>query len=206
MYAIVDIAGQQFKVAKNNKIFVHRLENEEGSQVSFDKVMLIDNDGIVTLGEPTVNGAAVVAKVVAHVKGDKVLVFKKKRRKGYQKLNGHRQCFSEIVIEEIMEKGYKATAKKAEAAKEGSTEKASTKAAGEKKAEAKKEEAPKKAAPKKEEASEDTLKATTAENKTAVSEEVKETATAKKVSAKAGEEKPEAAKAETKDEKSKEEE
>ncbi len=107
MYAIVDIAGQQFKVEKNNKLFVHRLEDKEGSTVSFDKVLLIDKDGKVSVGAPVVDGATVVAKVVSHLKGDKVLVFKKKRRKGYQVLNGHRQFYTELVIEDILEKGQK---------------------------------------------------------------------------------------------------
>ena len=102
MYAIVDIAGQQFKVEKESKLFVHRLEGEEGSNVEFDKVLLIDNDGKVKVGKPIVKGAKISAKIVSHVKGDKVLVFKKKRRKGYQVLNGHRQYFSEIHIEDII--------------------------------------------------------------------------------------------------------
>ncbi|MCT4614538.1 MAG: 50S ribosomal protein L21 [Marinifilaceae bacterium] len=100
-YAIVEIAGQQFKVEKDQTIFVHRLSNEEGSTVEFDKVLLLDNEGQVTVGAPTVEGAKVSAKVLSHMKGDKVLVFKKKRRKGYKKLNGHRQYLSQIQIEEI---------------------------------------------------------------------------------------------------------
>ena len=94
MYAIVEIAGQQFKVEKDQQIFVHRLDAKEGSKVDFDKVLLVDNGGKVNVGAPAVEGAKVTAKVVSHVKGDKVLVFKKKRRKGYQKLNGHRQAFT----------------------------------------------------------------------------------------------------------------
>jgi len=105
MYAIVDIAGQQFKVEKDQKVFVHRLNAEEGSKVSFDKVLLVDNDGKVKVGTPTVSGAKVSATVLNHLKGDKVLVFKKKRRKGYQKMNGHRQYLSCIQIEGINEKG-----------------------------------------------------------------------------------------------------
>jgi len=101
MYAIVDIAGQQFKVEKDQKIFVHRQEAEEGVSLSFDKVLLIDNDGDVVVGVPTVAGAKISAKVLAHVRGDKVLVFKKNRRKGYQKLNGHRQDFTQIQVEAI---------------------------------------------------------------------------------------------------------
>jgi len=110
MYAIVDIAGQQFKVEKDQKLYVHRLEVEEGKKVSFDKVLLIDTGNKVAVGNPVVKGASVDAKVISHMKGDKVLVFKKKRRKGYQKLNGHRQYMTQIQIEAISEKG--ATAKK----------------------------------------------------------------------------------------------
>jgi large subunit ribosomal protein L21 len=101
MYAIVEIAGQQFKVEKDQQIFVHRLEAEEGSKVDFDKVLLVDNEGKVNVGAPAVKGAKVTAKVISHVKGDKVLIFKKKRRKGYQTLNGHRQAFTQITIESI---------------------------------------------------------------------------------------------------------
>jgi large subunit ribosomal protein L21 len=101
MYAIVDIAGQQFKVEKERKIFVHRLAAEEGATLEFDKVLLVDNDGSLSIGAPIVEGAKVTAKVLAHVKGDKVIVFKKKRRKGYKKKNGHRQCFTQILIENI---------------------------------------------------------------------------------------------------------
>mgnify|MGYP005840766965 FL=1 len=101
MYAIVDIAGQQFKVEKGKTFFVHRLNADEGSSVEFSKILLADNDGKVTVGAPYINGAKISAKVVKHLKGDKVLVFKKKRRNGYRKLNGHRQCFSKIEIENI---------------------------------------------------------------------------------------------------------
>ncbi|MCB0819957.1 MAG: 50S ribosomal protein L21 [Bacteroidetes bacterium] len=101
MYAIVDIAGQQFKVEKDQQIFVHRLASEEGAKVDFDQVLLIDNNGKVQVGTPTVSGASVSAKVLSHLKGDKVIVFKKKRRKGYQKSNGHRQQFTKIQIESI---------------------------------------------------------------------------------------------------------
>jgi len=101
MYAIVEIAGQQFKVEKDQKVFVHRLAQEEGVQIDFDKVLLVDEDGKVKVGTPVVKGAKVSAKVLAHVRGDKVKVFKKKRRKGYQKLNGHRQDLTQIQIEEI---------------------------------------------------------------------------------------------------------
>ena len=105
MYAIVDIAGQQFRVEKGQKIFVHRLDNPEGEMVDFDKVLLIDNEGKISIGEPLVEGAFVEGKVLTHIKGDKVIVFKKKRRKGYQKRNGHRQLFSQIEVLEINEKG-----------------------------------------------------------------------------------------------------
>jgi large subunit ribosomal protein L21 len=101
MYAVVEIAGQQFKVAKDQHLFVHRLASEEGKSVTFDKVMLIDNDGKVNVGAPVIEGASVKAKVLEHLKGDKVIVFKKKRRKGYKKKNGHRQYLSKIQIESI---------------------------------------------------------------------------------------------------------
>jgi len=101
MYAIVDIAGQQFKVQEDQQVFVHRLENEEGSKVSFDRVLLVDNDGKVEVGAPVISSVSVEGKVVKHLQADKVLVFKKKRRKGYQKLNGHRQQLTEILIESI---------------------------------------------------------------------------------------------------------
>ena len=102
MYAIVEIAGQQFKVAKDQKVYVHRLQNEEGSQVIFDNVLLTDNEGTVTVGAPAIKGASVKAKVVSHLKGDKVIVFKKKRRKGYKVKNGHRQYLTELLIEEVL--------------------------------------------------------------------------------------------------------
>ena len=102
MYAIVEIAGQQMKVEKGRKIYVHRLENAEGETVVFDKVLLVDNDGDVKVGTPVVEGASVTVSVLEHVKGDKVLVFKKKRRKGYQKMNGHRQYMTKVQIEEVI--------------------------------------------------------------------------------------------------------
>ena len=105
MYAIVEIAGQQFKVAKDQKVYVHRLAQEEGSKVSFDQVYLLDNGKDITLGAPAITGASVEAKVVKHLKGDKVIVFKKKRRKGYRVKNGHRQSLTEILIEGISAKG-----------------------------------------------------------------------------------------------------
>jgi len=102
MYAIVEIAGQQMKAEKGRKIYVHRLVNAEGETVVFDKVLLVDNDGAVTVGTPVVEGASVTVTVLEHVKGDKVLVFKKKRRKGYQKMNGHRQYLTKVQIEEVI--------------------------------------------------------------------------------------------------------
>jgi large subunit ribosomal protein L21 len=101
MYAIVEIAGQQFRVQQDQQIFVHRLAGQVGDKVEFEKVLLVDNNGDIKVGAPTVSGAVVKATVLNHVQGDKVLVFKKKRRKGYKKLNGHRQQFSKIKIESI---------------------------------------------------------------------------------------------------------
>ena len=116
MYAIVEIAGQQFKVEKDQQIFVHRLEAEQGTNVSFDKVLLLDNQGKINVGAPAVKGASVTAKVMEHLKGDKVIVFKKKRRKGYKVKNGHRQYLTKIEIQAINEKplAKKAAAKKEE--------------------------------------------------------------------------------------------
>lgn len=102
MIAIVDIAGQQFKVEKGLKLFVHRLEGETGENVEFNNVLMVDNGGKFSVGTPNVEGASVSAKILEHLKGDKVLVFKKKRRKGYQKLNGHRQYLTKIEIENIV--------------------------------------------------------------------------------------------------------
>lgn len=138
MYAIVEIAGQQFKVAKDQKVFVHRLQNEEGSKVSFDNVLLLD-DGKITIGAPAIKGAVITAKVLNHLKGDKVIVFKKKRRKGYRVKNGHRQFLTEIQIESI---SAKAPVKKAPVKKEA-------KPVEETKKPVAKKAAPKKAAPKK---------------------------------------------------------
>jgi large subunit ribosomal protein L21 len=117
MYAIVEIAGQQFKVAKDQKVYVHRLPSAEGDKVTFDNVLLLDDNGNVTIGAPAIDGAAVEAKVVKHLKGDKVIVFKKKRRKGYKVRNGHRQYLTEIVIEGITASGAKKAAPKKEAKK-----------------------------------------------------------------------------------------
>ena len=101
MYAIVNIAGQQVKVSENQPVIVNRLNAEEGAVLNFDQVILVDNDGKVNSGTPVLSGATVSAKVLSHLKGDKVIVFKKKRRKGYQKSNGHRQQFTKIQIESI---------------------------------------------------------------------------------------------------------
>jgi len=98
MYAIVNIAGQQFKVAKDQKIFVHRLQGEEGASIEFDNVLLAEDGGKFSVGTPSLKGAKISAKILSHLKGDKVIVFKKKRRKGYKKKNGHRQQFSKIEI------------------------------------------------------------------------------------------------------------
>lgn len=105
MYAIVEIAGQQFKVERGNKVYVHRLDANEGAKVEFDRVMLIDNDGKISVGNPTVDGAKVAATIIEHLKGDKVIVFKKKRRKGYQKWNNHRQSYTQILVQGILGKG-----------------------------------------------------------------------------------------------------
>jgi large subunit ribosomal protein L21 len=116
MYAIVEIAGQQFKVVQDQKLFVHRLADKEGAKVSFDKVYLLDDGKKVTLGAPAIAGASVEAKVVSHLKGDKVIVFKKKRRKGYRVKNGHRQALTELVIESIQASGANPKAAPAKAA------------------------------------------------------------------------------------------
>ena len=110
MYAIVEIGGKQVKVEKNQKIFVNRLDAKEGSKVTFDNILLLDNAGKVVLGTPSVKGAAVEAKIIKHLKDDKVIVFKKKRRKGYKVKNGHRQFLTEIMVEKILEKGAKPAA------------------------------------------------------------------------------------------------
>ncbi len=101
MYAIVSIAGQQMKVAENKSVIVHRLDAKEGEKVEFDQVLMVDNGGKAQVGAPVISGAKVSATVVSHLKGDKVIVFKKKRRKGYQKSNGHRQQFTQISIDKI---------------------------------------------------------------------------------------------------------
>ncbi len=107
MYAIVEIAGQQFKVERGNKVYVHRLDANEGTNIEFDKVFLIDNGGTISIGSPTVDGARVAATIIEHLKGDKVIIFKKKRRKGYQKWNNHRQHLTQILIQGVLGKGEK---------------------------------------------------------------------------------------------------
>ena len=151
MYAIVEIAGQQFKVEEGKKIFVHRLEVEEGNQIEFDQVLLIEDDGKITIGEPTIKDAVVEGKILDHMRGDKVIVFKKKRKKGYRVKNGHRQNFTQVEIVSI---NVKASPKKATPKKEEvkvAEVKVTKKPAKEKKA-AEKKPAVKKPAVKKEEA------------------------------------------------------
>ena len=111
MYAIVEIAGQQFKVSKSDKLFVNRLSKKEGEKISFDNVLLIDDGKNVKVGEPKLSGAIVNAKIIAHLKGDKTIVFKKKRRKGYRVKNGHRQFLTELLIEDVSENGAKTNVK-----------------------------------------------------------------------------------------------
>jgi len=120
MYAIVDLAGQQMKVEKDQKVIVHRLEGEEGTKVEFDQVLLLENNGTVSVGNPVIEGAKVTATIINHLRGDKVLVFKKKRRKGYQKQTGHRQDLTRILIEDIAAKAVKQ--KKTEKKEEAETE------------------------------------------------------------------------------------
>ena len=150
MYAIVEIAGQQFKVAQDQKVYVHRLKGEEGSKVTFDTIFLLDDNGTISIGAPAIKGAAVTAKILGHLKGDKVIVFKKKRRKGYIKKNGHRQALTEIQIESIAASG----------AKKAAPKKAETKA-----------EAPKAEAPKAEAVSKDVSSMTVAELKALAKEQ-----------------------------------
>ena len=116
MYANEEIAGQQFKVSKDLKVYVHRLADKEGDAISFAKVLLLDDNGTITLGAPAVEGASVEAKVLQHLKGDKVIIFKKKRRKDYKKRNGHRQYLTQIQISGITAPGAKKAAAKKEAA------------------------------------------------------------------------------------------
>lgn len=116
MYAIVEIGGKQFKVKQDQKLYVSRLDAEIGDTVSFDRVLLTSGDGVVKVGAPVVDGASVSAKVLDHVKGDKIIVFKKKRRKGYKVKNGHRQPYTQIAIDSVgVSKKKRVTKKKAEA-------------------------------------------------------------------------------------------
>ena len=157
MYAIVEIAGHQYKVEKDQQVFVNRLDAEEGKKVKFDRVLLVDKGGDVTVGAPAVDGMAVHAVVERHLKGDKVLIFKKKRRKGYQKLNGFRASLTEIKITDIKKAAAKKAAPKKDAeaapAKEAAAKKPAAKKPAAKKPAAKKpaakKPAAKKAAPKK---------------------------------------------------------
>jgi large subunit ribosomal protein L21 len=144
MYAIVEIAGQQFKVEKDQRCYVHQLEGDPGSNITFDNVLLLDDNGKVSVGAPAVKGVQVKAKIEQHLKGDKVIVFKKKRRKGYKVKNGHRQRLTEILIKEISKK---TAPKKAVETTESKKETVKAREAAPKKA-APKKAAPKKAAPK----------------------------------------------------------
>ena len=113
MYAIVEIAGKQFKVEKDQKLYVHRLKEDEGKKVTFDNVLMIDNKNKISFGSPMISGAQVGAKILKHLKSDKVIVFKKKRRKGYRVKNGHRQLLTQIQISDISLTGAKASKKSA---------------------------------------------------------------------------------------------
>lgn len=146
MYAIVEIAGQQFKVEQGKKIFVHRLEAEEGTEIKFDQVLLIEDEGKITIGEPVIKDAIIEGKVLDHMRGDKVIVFKKKRKKGYRVKNGHRQNFSQVEIISINGKG---SAKKAAPKKEAKVAEVAEEPVKEKKAAAKKPAAKKEAPAKK---------------------------------------------------------
>jgi large subunit ribosomal protein L21 len=146
MYAIVEIAGQQFKVEEGKKIFVHHMDAAEGVNVEFEKVLLTENEGVVNVGEPFVENAVVGGKVLAHVRGDKVIIFKKKRRKGYQKRTGHRQDFTQVEILSIGPKG----APRKQAATKAVKKEPVAPVAEEVKEEVKKAPAAKKTAPKKE--------------------------------------------------------
>jgi large subunit ribosomal protein L21 len=115
MYAIVEIAGQQFKVEEGKKIFVHRLDAENENEIDFDQVLLIENEGKILIGDPVIKDAVVEGKIITHLRGDKVIVFKKKRKKGYRIKNGHRQNLTQVEIISIKEKATKKTAKKEEA-------------------------------------------------------------------------------------------
>ena len=174
MYAIVEIAGQQFKVEEGKKIFVHRLEVEEGKNLEFDQVLLIDNDGKITIGEPVIKDALVEGTVMDHVRGDKVIVFKKKRKKGYRVKNGHRQNFTQVEIFSISGAGISKKAAPEKEVVKPAKAKVKEEPAKEKKAVAKKpavtkavkEAAPAKKAPAKKIAEKKPAKKTPAEKKT----------------------------------------
>ena len=134
MYAIVEISGKQFKVEKKQKLFVNRLDVAEGKKISFDNVLMLNDGSKSSIGTPHVSGVQVDAKVLKHLKSDKVIVFKKKRRKGYKVRNGHRQAITEIEISDILTGVKKTTAKKAEGPKKAEAEKAEPKKASTKKA------------------------------------------------------------------------
>jgi len=104
MYAVVEIQGSQFKVSKDQKLYINRIDGKEGSKVSFDNVLLLDDGKKIQVGKPSLSGTSVEAKIISHLKDDKVIVFKKKRRKGYKVKNGHRQPITEIIIQGISEK------------------------------------------------------------------------------------------------------
>ncbi len=177
MYAIVDVAGQQFKVTKDQKIFVHRLDGEEGDKVEFDKVLLIDNDDKVEVGVPVIKGALIRGKILEHMKGDTVKVFKKKRRKGYKVLKGHREYLSHIIIDEIIEKGATKSVAEKETTKPAQTQKTAPKA---------EKTAPKavKATPKAVSAKKPVAKSSEAKAKTTATKSVKSTPATKKPAAK----------------------
>ena len=137
MYAIVEIAGQQFKIEKDQQIFVHRLDAKEGSKVDFDKVLLMNDAGKINVGAPVITGAKVTAKVLEHLKGDKVIVFKKKRRKGYKVKNGHRQYLTKLEIQNIDAKAPAAKKSVVEAVAKPAAKKPATKKAPAKKTVAK---------------------------------------------------------------------
>jgi large subunit ribosomal protein L21 len=196
MYAIVNIAGQQFKVEKDQKLFVHRLEEKEGENVSFDEVLLIDNDKSVVVGEPTIKGAMISGKVISHPRGDKIKVFKKKRRKGYKVRTGHRQYLTEIQIEDIIEKGAVKEAKAKTTAKEPASTKASP-AAKKPAAEASKTGAAKTAPAKEEKAAGTSAAPKTAAKKPAAKKPAAKSATDKPAAKKPPVKKPAAAKATT---------
>ena len=201
MYAIVEIAGQQFKVEEGKKIFVHKLDIEEGTEVEFDKVLLIENGDTVIIGDPVIKDALVEGKVVDQVRGEKVIVFKKKRRKGYQKSNGHRQYFTHVEIITIHEKAEGRKPKKA-AVKESAPVAETTAKAVKAEAVAEKK-APAKAAEKKAPAKKAAEPAKAAEKKAPVKKAAEKKAPAiKAADKKTAEEKPAAKKAATKKPKS----